>query len=68
MDFRLGSATKEELGYENDQTPVGVECVGCGYEYWIAVRSNVPTEVKCFRSECVEKMVITYHVYKVESQ
>lgn len=68
MDFRLGDATKEELAYENDETSVGVECVGCGYEIWIAVRDNVPTQVKCFRGECSEIMIVTYHTERLELQ
>jgi ssDNA-binding Zn-finger/Zn-ribbon topoisomerase 1 len=49
MDMRTGEASKSNISWETDETPVRVDCPKCQFAIWAAVRDNVPTEIICGR-------------------
>lgn len=55
MDMRTGVTTKGQLSWENEETPIRIDCDKCRFAIWAAVRDGVPTEIVCPRSSASGK-------------
>jgi hypothetical protein len=49
MDLRTIERLAEDVWADDDEKLVPVSCVPCGRNGWIAIRPEVPTEVRCGR-------------------
>jgi hypothetical protein len=50
VDMRTGETSRSNVGCEDGETPVRIECHKCGYAIWFGIRDGVPTEVVCGRT------------------